>query len=215
MRTDPGGTAGAMFAEAMRRFHVGAADEPTATEPDDPRIGPVVRELRERRGWTLRELARRSGLSVSLISEVERDLVNPSVASLNRLARALGVRIGDLLNEPPSSGRLVTASERRVIRYGDENPYWDELLSPSLSGRLLILRSTILPGADSGGTYAHEADEECVVLLEGSLEITVQAEVYQLAEGDALTFPSRLPHGWRNVGDRPAVALWAITPPIF
>lgn len=203
-----------MFAEAIRRFHLGSADE-AAAGADDPRIGSVLRRLREQRGWTLRELARRSGLSAAFISEVERDLVSPSVASLSRLASALGVRIGELFDRPVPGGRLVRVADRRVIGYGEENPYWDEVLSPSLSGRLLVLRSTILPGADSGGTYAHDADEECVVLLEGELEIVVQDEVYRLTEGDALTFSSRLPHGWRNDGDRPAVALWAITPPVF
>lgn len=53
------------------------------------------------------------------------------------------------------------------------------------------------------------------MLLEGEFEIVVQGEIYQLSGGDALTFSSRLPHGWRNDGDRPAVALWVITPPIF
>jgi transcriptional regulator with XRE-family HTH domain len=219
MRSDRGRrgkvNAGAMLAEAIRRFRLDPGSEVVATHLDDPKIGSVLRRLRQQRGWTLRELSRRSGLSVAFISEVERDLVSPSVASLSRLTGALGVRIGDLFERPTSSDRLVRAVDRRMITYGEENPYWDEVLSPSLSGKLLVLRSTILPGADSGGAYAHEAEEECVVLLEGTLEITVHDEVYRLAEGDALTFPSRLPHGWRNDGDRPAVALWVITPPTF
>jgi transcriptional regulator with XRE-family HTH domain len=208
-------SAGRLFAEAVRSLHPGSGYEGDTAGWESPRIGSTLRALRKQRGWTLRESARRSGLSVAFISEVERDLVSPSVASLSRLASALGVRISDLFDRPVTHGRLVRVADRRVIRYGDENLYWDEVLSPSLAGKLLLLRSTILPGADSGGTYEHDADEECVVLLEGELQIEVQGHVYRLMEGDALTFSSRLPHGWCNEGTRPAVALWVITPPIF
>lgn len=210
-----GVSAGARFAEAIRRLHDASVGDGAGPLQQDPRVGYILRRLREEKGLTLRELGRRCGLSPGFISEVERDLASPSVASLSRLASALGVRIGDLFHRPVPSDRLVRAADRRVISYGEENPYWDEVLSPSLSGKLLVLRSTILAGADSGGTYAHDADEECVVLLEGELELVVQDEVYRLTEGDALTFPSRLPHGWRNKGDRAVVALWVITPPTF
>lgn len=96
-----------------------------------------------------------------------------------------------------------------------EGGYLDEILTPSLEGKLLVLRSTILPGSDSGPAYHHAAEEECVILLEGRLQVTVEDEVHELAPGDALTYRSRRPHAWRNTGDQVAVAIWVITPPKY
>lgn len=131
-----------------------------------------------------------------------------------RLAGALGVSLSELFISADVGNGLVRENERVRITYGD-NRFWDEILSPSTSGKLLMLRSTILPGADSGPAYSHAADEECVVILSGVLDLQVGGERLVLGEGDSLTFDSHRPHAWHNSGDVPVVAIWAITPPIF
>jgi quercetin dioxygenase-like cupin family protein len=93
--------------------------------------------------------------------------------------------------------------------------HWDEVLSPSLHGKTLVLRSTILPGAGSGAPYHHPADEECVIVLQGRLEVEVEGTTHRLDVGDALTYSSRRPHAWQNVTDDVVIAPWIITPPNY
>jgi transcriptional regulator with XRE-family HTH domain len=178
-------------------------------------LGARLRAARQRKHLTLRTVADRSGLSRGFINQVELGQVSPSFASLSKIADALGESLVELF-QPPTSRRegLVRASER-VRMTLPEGGYLDEILTPSLEGKLLVLRSTILPGADSGPAYHHDADEECVILLEGRLRVTVEHLVYELEPGDALTYRSLRPHAWHNTGDEVAVALWVITPPKY
>lgn len=196
-----------LLANEIERLH-GGSDEPE-------NLGGRVRAVRLSKGLTLKELARRSGLSRAFLSQVERNQASPSVASVSRIAKALDVSLSGLF-APSSDGEGLVRRDKRVrISYG-ANRYFDEVLSPSLSGHLLVLLSTIEPGADSGRElYAHDADEECVLVLQGSLEVVVEGETFQLGAGDALTVSSRRSHGFRNSGTEEVVAVWAITPPRF
>jgi transcriptional regulator with XRE-family HTH domain len=182
---------------------------------DGMTLGARLRAARARHRLTLRTVAERSGLSRGFISQVELGQVSPSFASLSRIADALGERLVELFQPPTSRTEGVVRASERVRMTLPEGGYLDEILTPSLEGRLLVLRSTILPGSDSGPAYHHDADEECVVVLEGRLDVTVEDQVHQLAPGDALTFRSLRPHSWRNAGDQVVVALWVITPPRY
>jgi transcriptional regulator with XRE-family HTH domain len=178
-------------------------------------LGARLRVARQRKHLTMRTVAERSGLSRGFINQVELGQVSPSFASLSKIADSLGESLVELF-QPPTRRRegLVRAGER-VRMTLPEGGYLDEILTPSLEGKLLVLRSTILPGAESGPAYHHDADEECVILLDGRLQVTVEDQVYDLAPGDALTYRSLRPHAWRNSGDQVAVAIWVITPPKY
>ena len=79
----------------------------------------------------------------------------------------------------------------------------DEFLTSNMAGRLQVILSTIEPGGGTGAEpYTHDSDEEVVVVLAGVLDLWVGDEHYVLREGDAITFPSRLPHWNVNHGDR-------------
>jgi transcriptional regulator with XRE-family HTH domain len=193
----------------------GRGERGLAVDDTSARLGRRLREIRMGRGLSLQDAARRAGLSKSFLSEVEQGRVSPSVASLTKIAAALGIPIGSLFEDQRSVGRLVRASERARLHYPVRG-VTDYLLSPDLSGKLQVLYSVGAPGTSSGPKlYTHEADEECVVLLKGSLEIRVGDETYVLEPGDAITFPSRTPHGWRNIGCEPTESIWIITPPAY
>ena len=132
---------------------------------DGSTLGARLRAARQRKHLTLRTVADRSGLSRGFINQVELGQVSPSFASLSKIADALGESLVELF-QPPTSRRegLVRASER-VRMTLPEGGYLDEILTPSLEGKLLVLRSTILPGADSGPAYHHDADEECAAIV--------------------------------------------------
>lgn len=208
-------------ARTTKRPHAAAIidlDGQTTDRPanvDGMTLGARLRAARTRHRLTLRTVAERSGLSRGFISQVELGQVSPSFASLSKMADALGESLVELFQPPTSRTEGVVRANERVRMSLPEGGYLDEILTPSLEGKLLVLRSTILPGSESGPAYRHDADEECVIVLEGRLAVTVEDQVHELATGDALTFKSLRPHSWRNMGDTVVVALWVITPPKY
>lgn len=195
-----------------RRF-LANESEPLDGGHDVGDLGERLRTLRVAQGLTQQEVAKLANLSRAFVSQVERNQVSPSVASVARIARALNLSLSGLFARTESNEGLVRRDKRVVVTYGG---YQDELVSPSLSGQLMVLLCKVKPGATSGEElYAHDALEECVFVLEGSLEIRVENMTHMLEPGDALTFSSHRGHGWRNPGRTPAAALWVMTPPRY
>jgi transcriptional regulator with XRE-family HTH domain len=164
---------------------------------------------------TLRELADAAGVTESFLSQVEREVASPSIASVQRIAGALGLAIAELFVEEPSPSQVVARAARRRIEYPGLGSV-DEFLTNGLSGRLQVIISTIAPGGGTGQeAYAHDSDEEVVVVLEGSLDLWVGPEHYRLNAGDAVTHSSRVPHRNTNPGPGVARVLFCITPPSY
>jgi transcriptional regulator with XRE-family HTH domain len=178
-------------------------------------LGPRIRALRQARHVTLRELAGRAGVTESFLSQVEREVTSPSIASVQRIARALDLGIADLFADEAPLGRVVRRAERRRIVYSGLNAI-DEFLTVGSDGRLQVIVTTLEPGGGTGDEpYTHESDEEVVVVLQGRLELWVGDEHYLLDEGDSITHSSRHPHRNRNPGPGPATILFCSTPPSF
>jgi transcriptional regulator with XRE-family HTH domain len=181
----------------------------------DLELGPRLRSLRTARGLTLRELAQRAGVTESFLSQAERGVATPSIASIQRIARGLGLSIADLFAEVESVGLVVRATERRRISYPGLGAV-DEFLTRAKGGRLQVIMSTVEPGGGTGDEpYTHDSDEEVLIVLEGELDVWVGDEHFHLEAGDAVTHSSRLPHRNTNRGSVPARLLFCITPPSF
>ena len=178
--------------------------------------GRLLRHLRQGKGLSLRDAAQASNLSVSFISSIERGVSGASVATLQRLTAAYGTTLAGLLAGPDTASRdrLMPAGERPVLRLGGDSVRIEQLARGTslLEPQLFILA----PGATSEGAYAH-AGEEFLYLLTGALTVWVgDDEAYQLTRaGDALSFPSTLPHRWRNDAGGETRLLWINTPPTF
>lgn len=186
---------------------------PPKSARDDSSLGTHVRKARKRRGLTIQQVAELSGMSISFISQLERDLLSPSVNSLQKISRALGIQIGGFFESQGTGGRVVRANERPRLIY-PESTEEEYLLTPIKSEKLQVLYYRLKPGASSGELpYSHDSDEECGIVLKGTLEVQVANEVYLLRDGDSITFPSRLPHTWRNTGKTICEAIWIVTPP--
>ena len=178
-------------------------------------LGARIRRLRRSNDLTLRELAQRAGVTESFLSQVERGVASPSVASLQRIARGLGLSIAQFFSSDGGAGRFVRAGQRRRISYPGLGAV-DEFLTPAMATRLQLILSTVEPGGGTGDEpYAHNSDEEVLVVLDGELDLWVADEHYHLAEGDAITYSSRLPHRNVNRGPTPARLLFCITPPSY
>jgi transcriptional regulator with XRE-family HTH domain len=181
----------------------------TETEGID---GKRLRILREEQEWTLRELAERTGLSVSLISQLERGVTSPSLQSVRRLADALQVSIFQLLAADTRGYSYVPADRRRklVLQHG-EISY--ELLSPDTKRRLEVWLGTLSPGVTSGEEPSVHASEEFILVLSGQMEIEIGDQRQVLGPGDAIQYDGSQPHKIWNRGDEPLRFVSALTPP--
>jgi len=178
-------------------------------------LGTRIRSLRQARRLTLRDVAEHASVTESFLSQVERDVTSPSIATVQRIARALDLSIAQLFAEDTDSGRIVRREARRRIAYPGLRAV-DEFLTSNLAGRLQVIMSTIEPGGGTGAEpYTHDSDEEVVVVLTGVLDLWVGDEHHVLREGDAITFPSRLPHWNANHGQEPVTVIFCLTPPSF
>ena len=181
-------------------------------------LGSLIRDRRKEVGLSVRDLAERSGFSPSYVSLLERDMVNPSVAALKRVAASLGISVASLMDGPDqrsaSNVMVVRSNRRKAILYPGSDIRF-ELLSPDLNRKIEFLWLTVPPGTESGEDgYWHEG-EECLVVVKGELELWLEEEKYVLFQGDSVYFESHVPHRWRNSGEEEAVVVWAITPPTF
>jgi transcriptional regulator with XRE-family HTH domain len=180
-------------------------------------LGERIRGLRKRQGLTLAELAKRSQLSVGYISQLERDLSRPSVDTLLKIGRCLGVNIQWFFStrtgaSEADAGYVVRKESRQSIHYDDG--IYDQLLTPSPSGQIEMVRSRFPPGAYNRTSYTHQGEEAGYVLT-GKFELWVGERHYLLCEGDTFRFSSNEPHRYGNPGQTDAVVLWIITPPTY
>ena len=180
-------------------------------------IGEQLRELRQVKNLTLRSVADKAGISVSYLSQLERNQSRLPIGVLKRLADALGVHMNWFFQ---SAGDGVAAERDVVVRAGNRRRMsftglgiTEELLSPNLAGPLELLLSTIAPGADSED-YSHDGAEAGFVLA-GTLDLWVSGRYFRLGEGDSFSFKSTEVHRCANPGDGPTRVLWVITPPHY
>jgi transcriptional regulator with XRE-family HTH domain len=178
-------------------------------------IGAKIKALRGSRNWTVEELARRSSVSMGLISQTERGRGNPSFNTLAQLAHALQVPVGRLFHATRETSPVVRASDRRKM-----DPHGDsaiegihELLTPRLDGALEAHWIEAPVGYDNTATPFSHAGEEFGLVLEGSHDVILDGTVHRLEAGDSITYDSTIPHAYRNAGSAAVKAVWVLTPP--
>ncbi len=174
--------------------------------------GQRFRRLRTRRGLSLAQVARATGVSIGFLSALERGQMRSSIATLRRIARFYRTNILSLFETAGEHPRLVRPNQRKVLE-----------TTPDVRMELLAWGHTamephlfrIKPGGGSGESYSHEG-EEFLHVLRGNFEIWLDGkEHYQLKPGDSLYFESTTPHRWKNPGGTETWLLWVNTPPTF
>lgn len=180
-------------------------------------LGRELRQLRKARGLSLAALGEKAGLSVGLISQIERGLTSPSVRSLRALSHALSVPVSwffqpDVPQPEEEWGRIVRPQNRRVLNQQQEGII-KELLTPDLLGSLEILLINIDPGG--AADYHSHKGEEAGLVLAGTLELWLEERRFLLNEGDSFRFKSTQPHRYGNPGDSLTKVLWALNPPYY
>ena len=175
------------------------------------RTGRAVRQLRDAAGLSLRTLAERSGISASMISDIERGAKSPTVTTVVKLAQALGVGAAALID-----GGVAPAPRIRIIRRGEgatgDQPARWENLGPSVPGsRIDFVRFQIPPATVLGPSAAHTPGTvEHVYVDTGTIRVTVGDETAELFAGDSCSCRTDVPHGVENPDPSAAALIYVI-----
>ena len=173
-----------------------------------------MRELRAGRRLRLRDIADRSGLSESFLSQLERGRANASVASLLKIAEALDVTVADLFDDTGGRPRVLHKFERPVISFGIAARKF--MLTPRPLENLEVFTATIGPGGSSGTeAYSHGDSEELFLVISGELDLQLGDTVHRMATGDSICYRSSIMHRVMNPGSDEAEAMWIISPPSY
>lgn len=189
------------------------ADSPSETA--EFHVGATLRTLRKQKGLSLERLAQASGVSMGMISQVERGIANPSMRLLTSLRRALNISMQELFGE--ARGEIPETGEPSFVRRRAQRPVIDlgmlhkELLTPpDRHQHLQIMILRLEPGGTSGGHALSYPAEKGGLVLSGRVTLSVDDEASELETGDSFVFDSNRPHSLRNIGDVPTEILWII-----
>lgn len=194
---------------------------------DHLELGANIRHIRTAEaGLTIEALATAAGVSISLISQIERGRAEPSLSTLRRIGAALDVPVARFFlggeeapGETDRGGRrvVVRRDERKHLRVRESDITW-QLLTPDLSRKLEVLMGEVGPGAvtpPADRPLSEHVGEEVIVVLEGTLTCVYAGAEHVLGPGDAISMDPTLPHRVENRGPRTVRMLIALTPPSF
>ena len=185
---------------------------------DEPRVdvGERLRAIRRVRRATLRSVADRAALSESFLSQVERGKANASVASLSRIAAALGVTVADLFEPDGARGRprVLRREARPALTFAGLGRKY--MLTPRPLEHLQVIVGELDPGGSTGDEpYTHGDSEELMVVLAGVVSLQLGSETFELSTGDSIDYRSSTPHRLVNIGGDTAEVMWIISPPSY
>jgi len=180
------------------------------------KFGSKLRAVRERKNITLKQVAGQANVSESLVSQIERNRVSPSIDTLLGIADVLGIDYEYLFSDykQDKGVSIVRVEQRKQIVFGD-------VVLHQLSNAgdipeehdIEAFNIEIDVGAEKGDIEYGHVGKELGIILNGSCELVYGSRTYELSEGDSIGFPSDIPHILRNTGDSPLKAIWVITPP--
>ncbi|MYM93522.1 helix-turn-helix domain-containing protein [Duganella vulcania] len=178
-----------------------------------PEVGAALQRLRLARGLTLEDLSRIAGVSKSMLSQIEREKANPTIAITWRLANALGVQIGELLataERQTETIRVIDAHEIPTLP-GHHAGYVLRILGPlELASRYEWYELTLAPGGELASQGHDPGAQEHLTLLHGSVEVEVGTDKKKVKLGSTARYPGDQQHIIRNVGKTEAKAVLVV-----
>lgn len=184
-----------------------------AQPPEPPRVGQTLQALRQERGMTLDELSRQAGVSKSMLSQIERNQANPTVAVVWRLAHALGVDLGTLLGaqeEKTPLIQVVPAHATPALRSPDARCELRILGPIEMAGQFEWYELDVQPGGELASDAHEPGSQEHLTVLSGSLEVQAGDQVVRLKSGETARYRVDQPHAIRHAGKTAASALLVV-----
>jgi transcriptional regulator with XRE-family HTH domain len=178
-----------------------------------PEVGATLQKMRLKRGLTLDDLSRAAGVSKSMLSQIEREKANPTIAVAWRLANALGVGIEELLAGEASEVEVIQITEPHETPTlpGNHAGYTLRILGPmELAGNFEWYELTL---AADGALVSQPHDPgatEHLTLLQGAVEVEVDGVKKKLKVGGTARYQADKPHAIRNLGKTEARALMVV-----
>ena len=210
-----------MSESRMTRQPIAARKKPAPPEESRPGEGlsARLRQARKMQNLTLKDVAERAGLSIGLVSQIERGLTTPSMRSLRELAGALGLPVGSLFSHGDGGNieemrHIVRKDMRRVLKL-DHIGLHMEIFTPAEGYAIQAFTTYLSPGGMSGLEFDAHEGQECGMVIDGQLELFLGSERYLLGPGDSFSFQSTTPHRYWNPGTTMTYLHWMITPPIY
>lgn len=187
-----------------------------ASDTKIPSVGPVIRRVRLQRGMSLQQLAEASGVSIGTLSQIERNLSNPSLGMLTSIRQALSIPLSALFEDEKQDGDPLF--DPKFVRRGHHRPRLDlgsqhmvkELLSPSMAQDLQFMILALPPGGHSGDQALIYPCEKAGLVIQGTFLLKVGDEETILAEDDSFQFWGATPHSFSNPGQTTAKVIWII-----
>ncbi|MCY0096760.1 cupin domain-containing protein [Hoeflea ulvae] len=197
----------------------------TVTPEPELNIGQRLKAVRLAQHLSQRELARKSGVTNGMISQIEGNSTSPSVSSLKRILDAIPMSMSEFFSNETHNARQVffRAGELRELNpnaiiarnSGDVNRLSLRQVGNNRNASIQMLYERYAPGSHTGAELYTHNGEEAGIVISGAIEVTVGDQTATLGPGDAYLFESRTPHRFHNSGEDECVIVSACTPPSF
>jgi transcriptional regulator with XRE-family HTH domain len=191
-------------------------NEQAPTQAQSQTLGADLRSLRKTRGLTLEETARALDKSVGWLSQVERDISSPRMSDLRQIAELFGVPLslffGSHAGPAEEAGLIVRVDHRRIVGVY-ESGLVETLLSPDLTDDFEVIHSTFQPGSSRAHDTKRET-QELAYMVAGKLDIWIDGQPFTVSDGDSFRIRGQS-YRWSNPYERPATAVWVISPPVY
>jgi len=174
----------------------------------DSALADRVKELRLKRGWTLDELSAACGVSRSMLSQIERNGVNPTVAVALRIAQAFGIPLGTLVDAPAAAARIeVVRADDRSTHFRSDKDCRIRTLSPlHLEKDVEFYEIRLRPGGALRSAPHFSGTREILTIQQGTVRVTSGGGTQELSAGDSAHYPADVPHEIVNTGREPVIA---------
>jgi transcriptional regulator with XRE-family HTH domain len=176
-------------------------------------VGRRVKKLRQDRGWSLEELATTSGVSRSMLSEIERERANPTLTVTFRIARAFGMTLQDLIGEaeaPISNIQVIRAGDRDQVFRSDKQCEIRTLSPLNLEKDVEFYQLTLRAGGALRSQPHFEGTREFLTVEQGSVRVESDASTEELSKGDSGTYRVDVPHAIVNTGTKDALVFLVV-----
>lgn len=184
--------------------------QPTPVEKTtQPKLGALVRKRRKQLGMTLQGLSDAAGVSIGYVSQIERDLAQPTLGTLAQVAEGLDVGLEYFIKSHKPTDAITRSETRAVFSLAGSSISY-EALSNDYPGSEMSSYIMHVPAGYESEVVSHEG-EELIYILDGQIEQTLDGQSFTMKAGDSLHYSGERPHSWANRLDRPARILWAGT----
>ena len=175
-------------------------------------LGRRVKKLRGDRGWSLEELANVSGVSKSMLSEIEREKANPTLSVTYRIARAFGLNLQELIetSESASTIQVIRSSERSQVYRSDKQCEIRTLSPLNLEKEIEFYQLTLKPKGELRSQPHYEGTREFLTVEQGTIRIESGKDQIELENNDSATYRADVPHAIVNMGGEQAVVFLVV-----